>query len=146
MAQTKRTSERSHTSNCSTNPISTQSSESRIATTSNSLSDRSERAVAALLTRFKTLVTLAAEPVQDGDAATKEVAAAHALQMEVESSLLVRAAEDLLQLTRELKELWLFGPLRGIKEGEGEGQMDEDSKRVGELVEGILGRVADARV
>ncbi|OWP02960.1 hypothetical protein B2J93_3540 [Marssonina coronariae] len=89
MAQTKRISERSHTSNCSINPISTQSSESRIATTSNSLSDRSERAVAALLTRFKTLVTLAAEPVQDGDAATKEVAAAHALQMEVESSLLV---------------------------------------------------------
>ncbi|PBP19794.1 hypothetical protein BUE80_DR009385 [Diplocarpon rosae] len=114
--------------------------------TTNSLVDRSERAVAALLTRFKTLVTLAAEPVQDGVAATKEVAAAHALQMEVESSLLVRAAEDLLQLTRELKELWLFGPLREIKEGEGEGQMDEDSQRVGELVEGILEKLADARV
>ncbi len=55
----------------------------------------------------------------------------------------VRAAEDLLQLTRELKELWLFGPLRGIKEGEGEGQIDEDSEQVGELVEVILKKAAD---
>lgn len=54
---------------------------------SNTYSDREERAVAALLTRFKALVTLAAEPVREG--ATKEVAAAQALQMEVESSALV---------------------------------------------------------
>jgi hypothetical protein len=44
------------------------------------------------------------------------------------------AAEDLLKLTRELKELWIFGPLRGIGEGEGEGAMEEDSKKVEELV------------
>jgi predicted metal-dependent hydrolase len=50
--------------------------------------DREERAVAALLTRFKNLVSLAAQPVDDG--ATKEVAAAQAFQMEVESSALVR--------------------------------------------------------
>ena len=50
----------------------------------------------------------------------------------------VRAAEELLQLTRELKEMWLFGPLRGIGEGEGEGRMDEDSKKVGEMVEALL--------
>jgi hypothetical protein len=50
----------------------------------------------------------------------------------------VRAAEDLLQLTRELKEMWLFGPLRGIGEGEGEGKMDKDSKSVGEMVEALL--------
>jgi hypothetical protein len=49
--------------------------------------DREERAVAALLTRFKNLVSLAAQPVDDG--ATKEVAAAQAFQMEVESSALV---------------------------------------------------------
>ncbi|CZS93493.1 uncharacterized protein RAG0_03776 [Rhynchosporium agropyri] len=109
--------------------------------TTTSLVDREERAVAALLTRFKALVTLAAEPTPDG--ATKEASAAHGLQMEVESSALVRATEDLLQLTRELKELWLFGPLRNIKEGEGEGQMDEDSQRVGELLEAVLKRATD---
>jgi hypothetical protein len=52
-----------------------------------SLRDREERAVAALLTRFKNLVTLAAMPVEEG--ATKELAASQAFQMEVESSALV---------------------------------------------------------
>lgn len=68
---------------------------------SNTLSDREERAVAALLTRFKTLITLAAEPVEDG--ATKEMAAAHGLQMEVEGSALVRFYSVGLQL---LKRYW----------------------------------------
>jgi len=49
--------------------------------------DREERAVAALLTRFKNLVTLAAMPA--GEGAIKEIAAAHAFQMEVESNALV---------------------------------------------------------
>ncbi len=53
------------------------------------LLDREERSVAELLTRFKNLVLLAAQPVQD--AATKEVAASQALQMEIETSALVRA-------------------------------------------------------
>ncbi|KAK0127492.1 hypothetical protein ONS96_007027 [Cadophora gregata f. sp. sojae] len=109
--------------------------------TTSSLVDREERAVAALLTRFKALVTLATEPVHDG--ATKEMAAAHGLQMEVEGSALIRATEDLLQLSRELKELWLFGPLRGIRDGEGEGQMDSDSRKAGELVEAALTRAAE---
>lgn len=50
-------------------------------------SDRKERAVADLLTRFKNLVSLAASPVEDG--ATKEVAAAQGFVMEVESTALV---------------------------------------------------------
>jgi len=106
--------------------------------TTSSLVDREQRAVATLLTQFKALVSLAATPANEG--ATKEVAATDAFRMEVESSALVRAAEDLLQLTRELKEMWLFGPLRGIGEGEGEGGMDEDSKKVGEMVEALLQR------
>jgi hypothetical protein len=50
-------------------------------------SDREERATAELLTRFRNLVTFAAMPA--GDGATKEVAASHAFQMEVESIALV---------------------------------------------------------
>lgn len=49
--------------------------------------DREERAVAELLTRFRNLVTFAAMPAEAG--ATKEVAASHAFQMEVESIALV---------------------------------------------------------
>lgn len=51
------------------------------------LLDRLERYIAALVTRFKNLVTLAAMPA--GEDATKEIAAAHALQMEVETKALV---------------------------------------------------------
>lgn len=58
------------------------------APTTKNLLDREERAVAALLTRYKNLVYLAAIP--PGDGAVKETAAAHAFQMEVESTALVR--------------------------------------------------------
>ena len=58
--------------------------------------DREERAVAALLTRFKNLVSLAAMPTEDG--ATKEVAATQVFQMEVESAALVRVQGDQIVL------------------------------------------------
>jgi hypothetical protein len=49
----------------------------------------------------------------------------------------VRAAEDLLKLTRELKEYWLMEPLRELNEGEKEtaAKMTEDAARVAELFE-----------
>jgi hypothetical protein len=43
-----------------------------------------------------------------------------------------------LQLTRELKELWLAGPLRKIGEGEDDYKMAEDSRKVRAMVEDIL--------
>jgi len=54
---------------------------------SNTLLDRQNRSVAALLTRFKNIISLAALPA--GDGFTKEVAAAEAFQMEVETNALV---------------------------------------------------------
>lgn len=39
--------------------------------------------------------------------------------------------------------MWLFGPLRGIGEGEDEGDMEEDSKRVGEMVDNLLKKNAE---
>jgi hypothetical protein len=59
------------------------------------IQDRQQRGVAALLTRFKYLIDLAATPVEDG--ATKEVAAANAFRMEVESSALVCLAKSCLR-------------------------------------------------
>ena len=49
----------------------------------------------------------------------------------------MKAAEDLLRLTRELKELWLAGPLRGIGEGEGDGDMVQNAQKVQELIDNI---------
>jgi hypothetical protein len=62
-----------------------------------SLADRKGTYMANMLTHFKNLVELAATPAGDGD--SKEVAAAHALQMEVESTALV------------LPLLWLGQPM-----------------------------------
>jgi hypothetical protein len=54
------------------------------------------------------------------------------------SRIQIRTAEDILALTRELKEMWLFGALRKIGEGEEEGAMAEDSEKVLELVQKLL--------
>lgn len=51
----------------------------------------------------------------------------------------MRTAEDILALTREMKEMWLFGALRKIGEGEEEGSMGVDAEVVGKLVGEILG-------
>jgi len=56
-------------------------------TRSDTIADKKEKYIAAMLTNFKNLVELAAGPAGDGD--SKEIAAAHALQMEVESNALV---------------------------------------------------------
>jgi hypothetical protein len=45
-------------------------------------------------------------------------------------------------LTRELKELWLSGPLRKIGEGENDDKMAENSKKVREMVEDILNKAS----
>lgn len=53
----------------------------------------------------------------------------------------IKAAEDLLKLSRELKELWLFGPLRELGEGEMNMQMDEDVEGVDKLARSVLDSV-----
>lgn len=37
-----------------------------------------------------------------------------------------------------MKELWLFGPLRGLGEGEEGDSIDDNSKRVVEMVEAMI--------
>ncbi|KAF4638051.1 hypothetical protein G7Y89_g6 [Cudoniella acicularis] len=109
--------------------------------------DREQRGVAEMLDRFMKLVSLASmkdDEKENVTSAVKEHAAAQSLAMEVETAALVKTTQDLLQLSRELKELWLFGPLRDIGEGEGEGSMDVDSVRVGQLAENILRKDAES--
>jgi hypothetical protein len=50
----------------------------------------------------------------------------------------VKAAEDLMALTRELKELWLFGQL-DLRYGQDETtKADEDAQTVGKAVQDVL--------
>jgi hypothetical protein len=43
-------------------------------------------------------------------------------------------------MTRELRELWLFGPLRKIGEGEEDAPMESDANRVEEMVHNLLAK------
>ncbi|KFZ09456.1 hypothetical protein V502_08735 [Pseudogymnoascus sp. VKM F-4520 (FW-2644)] len=111
------------------------SGNSRIGPSTNELMEREQGIVDAMLLRFKNIIELAT--TNKGDV-TSEVAAAQAFQTNVETQALIRAAQDLLSLTREMKELWLFGPLRGLGEGEEGGSIDDNSKRVVEMVEAMI--------
>jgi hypothetical protein len=70
---------------------------------------------------------------------------ARSFKNSIDIAVEVQAAEDLLQLTRELKELWLAGPLRQIGEGENDDKMAEDSNRVREMVEDILNKASKVK-
>ncbi|OBT87017.1 hypothetical protein VE02_03721 [Pseudogymnoascus sp. 03VT05] len=107
----------------------------RTGPSTNELMEREQGIVDAMLLRFKNIIELAT--TNKGDV-TSEVAAAQAFQTNVETQALIRAAQDLLSLTREMKELWLFGPLRGLGEGEEGGSIDDNSKRVVEMVEAMI--------
>jgi Surfeit locus protein 5 subunit 22 of Mediator complex len=50
-----------------------------------------------------------------------------------------------MSLTRELKELWAFGPLRALNEGEAgaNAKIEEDSKEVAKLVDSLAKKEED---
>ncbi|KAI4134628.1 MAG: hypothetical protein LQ347_001353 [Umbilicaria vellea] len=97
-------------------------------------SDRAGADVAQLLRQFENIIALA--PVEG---ANRNTTAVEAYQMEVGTAALVRAAEDILSLTRSLKEAWLFGQLDTIGESKAEAKTEECAKSV---VEG-LGRLME---
>ncbi len=50
----------------------------------------------------------------------------------------IRAAEDILSLTRSLKEAWLFGQLNTLGESKVALKTDEDAKAVAEGLRSLL--------
>lgn len=59
------------------------------------------------------------------------------LRIDVESTALIRAAEEVMVLTRELKDLWLFGGLDTLHRGEksaADTAMEADAKVVYEFM------------
>lgn len=64
----------------------------------------------------------------------KMLAMTEAFEMEAHASAMVRAAEDLLSLTKSLKEAWIFGKIGGDEEvvEEIRADTDRDAREVGE--------------
>ncbi|KAL9021175.1 MAG: hypothetical protein Q9185_001576 [Variospora sp. 1 TL-2023] len=67
---------------------------------------RANRDISALVRRF--------ENILEYNAGDRNTAAVNAYKLDVETANLIRAAEDILSLTRVLKEMWLFGKLQTV--------------------------------
>ena len=67
--------------------------------------------------------------------------------MDVESTGLIRAAEEIMVLTRELKDLWLFGGLNTLHNGDKSDQsslkIEEDAKVVYEFIQTVINGASD---
>ncbi|KAF2836749.1 hypothetical protein M501DRAFT_996415 [Patellaria atrata CBS 101060] len=100
------------------------------------LRTRIDKLTQALVQRFEEIVALGA--VEKTDLTSS---AHNALQMEVETAGLVRVAEDILALTRQMQELWLFGQLNTLGKSATEEKTAEDVRAVARLVEGLVGEL-----
>ncbi|KAL8698063.1 MAG: hypothetical protein Q9224_002024, partial [Gallowayella concinna] len=83
---------------------------------------RANADVAALIRRFENIIEY-----KPGD---RNAAAVDAYKMKVETAALIRAAEDILSLTRVMKEMWLFGKLQTVGTDEVEERAEESAKGV----------------
>ncbi|KAL9630155.1 MAG: hypothetical protein Q9164_006561 [Protoblastenia rupestris] len=85
--------------------------------------------VAQLIRRFENIIAYLPDEKSD-----RNIAAVNAYQMGVETAALVRAAEDILSLTRVLKEAWLFGKLQTVGTSEAEKRTEIAAGNVAEAL------------
>ncbi|KAJ5986410.1 hypothetical protein N7451_010775 [Penicillium sp. IBT 35674x] len=110
--------------------------------TAKALHSRINTNVSQLLQRFENIMATAT--VQNP---SHTATAVETYQLDVESTALIRSAEDILALTRAMKEMWLFGQLDTIGEDERDVErrekLDKDVLAVEEaLKEGALAKLA----
>ncbi|KAJ6110116.1 hypothetical protein N7486_002351 [Penicillium sp. IBT 16267x] len=89
--------------------------------------DRINADISQLLQRFENIMATATVENPSHTATAVET-----YQIDVESTALIRAAEDILTLTRTMKEMWLFGKLDTI------GEDDRDVERREKLEKDVL--------
>ncbi|KAJ5988349.1 mediator of RNA polymerase II transcription subunit 22 [Penicillium waksmanii] len=91
--------------------------------------------ISQLLQRFENIMATAT-----AQNTTHTSTAVETYQLDVESTALVRAAEDILSLTRTMKEMWLFGKLETIGENERDIERREQlEKNIADIQKAIEG-------
>ena len=88
-----------------------------------------------LIKRFENILAVALEETDMNDqpvAPALTDTAMQQLQLEVDCTALVKAAEEIMMLTRSLKEIWLFGGLNTIKSDEEREKMEKEEKELAE--------------
>ncbi|CRG90556.1 hypothetical protein PISL3812_07600 [Talaromyces islandicus] len=107
--------------------------------TSKALHNRINTNVTQLLQRFENIIAPAKVETPDNT-----YTAVGTYNLNVEATALTRAAEDILSLTRLMKEIWLFEKLNTVGEDEHEikrnKELDENANAVREAVEEELAR------
>ncbi|KAL2800119.1 surfeit locus protein 5 subunit 22 of mediator complex-domain-containing protein [Aspergillus germanicus] len=92
--------------------------------TSKALHYRINNNISQLLQRFENIMATATV-----ESTSHTTTAVETYQLDVESTALIRAAEDILSLTRVMKETWLFGKLDTLGEDESETRRREELER-----------------
>ncbi|KAI2636511.1 hypothetical protein GGS26DRAFT_549445 [Hypomontagnella submonticulosa] len=77
---------------------------------SSTLLDRHNRAIAEILKHFNGMINAATEPMPDSGN-VMEHAALNRMKMEMETASLISEVQGLLAINREIKALWIRGPL-----------------------------------
>ncbi|KAJ5737145.1 uncharacterized protein N7483_002270 [Penicillium malachiteum] len=95
--------------------------------TAKALHNRINTDISQLLQRFENIMATAT--VQNPSYTSTAV---ETYQLDVESTALIRAAEDILALTRTMKETWLFGKLDTL--GEDERDVERREKLEGDVL------------
>ncbi|KAI2465928.1 hypothetical protein F4781DRAFT_434934 [Annulohypoxylon bovei var. microspora] len=95
--------------------------------------DRHNRTIAQILTRFRNVITAATTPIAENSNAI-EHAALNRMIMETETAALISEVQGLLAINRELKALWMRGPLHTPGENnQREAEIDRQAASVARL-------------
>ncbi|KAF4217996.1 hypothetical protein KXX16_002873 [Aspergillus fumigatus] len=97
---------------------------------SKALHNRINANISQLLQRFENIMATATVENTSHTATAVET-----YQLDVESTALVRAAEDILSLTRTMKEAWLFGKLDTLGEDEADVKRREQLESNAEAIQ-----------
>ncbi|KAF2434437.1 hypothetical protein EJ08DRAFT_675933 [Tothia fuscella] len=86
--------------------------------------------VAALIKNYAELLDLAIPSENKGDNNDLATTSSKAYRMDMATQGMIRAAEDLLSLIHQMKEIWLFGKLDTTRSSEVQEQTEEDAKAI----------------
>ncbi|KAI9706797.1 MAG: hypothetical protein M1820_004768 [Bogoriella megaspora] len=97
---------------------------------------RIEASTGQLIKRFENLISLA-----NIDRVDRNTTALNALEIDVETAALVRGAEELTMLIRQMQEVWLFGQLNTVGQKDALQKTSEDVAAITE----VLGKIVKQR-
>ncbi|EGS20325.1 uncharacterized protein CTHT_0021510 [Thermochaetoides thermophila DSM 1495] len=107
---------------------------------SDNLLERKNILIASIMTSYRDLITHATSPITSATASPGHAGySSMALSTAIHAA--VKYTEDLLSLTRTLRELWVVGPLTGP--GEKDAQAEEGMAKDAEVVWDVLNEMRD---